>query len=170
MPSPYEADSMTNKERRDYTFARARDAAFDAIHRLWERRRNEGMTQKDIVLAIDRQPAWVSRSLRGPGNWTLRTISDLALALRGEIEIKVHALEDHELPNYHAYAEYGSDDLDYQESSSVEEQIAIEETGPELNRQSIIDDPTLLLDDTSRRQDAVGGEENQVRITVLEPA
>jgi hypothetical protein len=58
--------------------------------------------------AIGRDTAWVSRSLRGPGNWTLRTLGELVEALNGEIEIKIHALEDSPSTNsnYHAYAGY----------------------------------------------------------------
>ena len=92
----------------DFGFARARDLAFDAIHTLWRRRQGEGMRQTHIVEAIGRDPGWVSRNLRGPGNWTLRTIGELVEALNGEIEIIVHAKEDPpEHPaNYSAYSGY----------------------------------------------------------------
>jgi hypothetical protein len=97
-----------HRDRADYGFARARDLAFDAVQSLWRRRRSQGMKQIDIARALDREPAWVNRSLRGPGNWTLRTFGELVEALNGEIDISVHALED-PLPtavNYHAYAGY----------------------------------------------------------------
>ncbi len=99
---------MTPEERRDYGFARVRDIAFDAIQVLWRRRKAAGMKQTDIARAIRRHPTWVSRSLRAPGNWTLRTIGELAEALDGEVEIIVHAMED-PAPvrrNYSAYDEY----------------------------------------------------------------
>jgi DNA-binding phage protein len=92
----------------DYGFARARDLAFDAAHSLWRVRRSNGMKQVDIAKALGRSPSWVNRSLRGPGNWTLRTFGELVEALGGEIEIHVHPLEA-PLPipvNYHAYAGY----------------------------------------------------------------
>ena len=82
------------EDRRDYGFARARDLAFDAVQSLWRRRRDQGMKQLDIAKAIDRQPAWVSRNLRGPGNWTMRTLGELVEALNGEIEITVRGVED----------------------------------------------------------------------------
>ena len=108
MTSPSNLAAMTPRERGDYGFARARDIAFDAVQTLWRRRRSEGMRQTDIVKAIGRQPAWVSRNLRAPGNWTLRTIGELIEALDGELEIIAHPLE--ELPekprNYSAYAGY----------------------------------------------------------------
>src|SRR5947209_3442647 len=97
-----------HRDRADYGFARARDLAFDAVQSLWRRRRSEGIKQIDIAKALDREPAWVNRSLRGPGNWTLRTFGELVEALNGEVDISVHALED-PLPialNYHAYAGY----------------------------------------------------------------
>jgi hypothetical protein len=66
------------------------------------------MKQIDIAKAIGRSPSWINRSLRGPGNWTLRTFGELVEALNGEIEIAVHAVEDPlpAPPNYDAYAEY----------------------------------------------------------------
>jgi hypothetical protein len=102
------AADLSPRERRDYGFARVRDIAFDAIQTLWRRRHGEGMKQTDIVRAIGRQPAWVSRNLRAPGNWTLRTIGELAEALGGEVEIIVHAMEDPPAPrrNFTAYDEY----------------------------------------------------------------
>jgi hypothetical protein len=66
------------------------------------------MQQIDVAKAIGRDRAWVSRNLRGPGNWTLRTIGELVEALDGELEIRVYGMED-PLPvktNYHAYAGY----------------------------------------------------------------
>ena len=68
------------------------------------------MTQKDLAAKIGRDPAWISRKLHGPGNWTLRTIGAFVVALNGEIEIKVHALEDPpEILSNHpsAYEGYG---------------------------------------------------------------
>jgi hypothetical protein len=46
--------------------------------------------------------------LRGPGNWTLRTIGELVEALNGELEITVHAKEDppERRTNYSAYSGY----------------------------------------------------------------
>src|SRR5579864_6387916 len=99
---------LAPRELANYGYARARDLAFDAIHALWRRRQQEGMRQLDVVRAIDRDRAWVSRNLRGPGNWTLRTIGELVEALNGELEIVVHAREDapEKLSNYSAYAGY----------------------------------------------------------------
>jgi hypothetical protein len=100
---------LTPRELEAFGFARARDVAFNAVRELWKRRRGQGMTQKDLAAKIGRDPAWVSRKLQGPGNWTLRTIGAFVVALNGEIEIKIHDLEElsNDRPNYSgAYEEY----------------------------------------------------------------
>jgi hypothetical protein len=108
MPSQSDLIALSPKERREYGFARIRDAAFDAVSSLWARRQNEGMTQGDISSAIDGDPGWVSKNLRGPGNWTMKTFGALVEALDGEVLITVRAAND-PLPlksNYHAYVDY----------------------------------------------------------------
>ncbi len=97
------------RNRADYGFARARDLAFDAVQSLWRKRQQSGMKQMDIAIALGRDPAWVNRVLRGPGNWTLRTIGELMEALNGELEISAHGLEEaiSPAPNYDAYVDYG---------------------------------------------------------------
>jgi hypothetical protein len=109
MSSQSDLTSLTPDERRDYGFARVRDAAFDSVCSLWARRQAEGMTQADLAAAIDADTGWVSKNLRGPGNWTMRTFGALVEAMRGEAQIRVRAVED-PLPmtNYHAYIDYES--------------------------------------------------------------
>jgi hypothetical protein len=94
MTSRSELRPLTQREQGDYGFARVRDQAFDAVQALWRRRQSEGMRQKDIAAFLGRKPAWVSRNLSAPGNWTLRTFGEFMQALGGEAEIQVHALED----------------------------------------------------------------------------
>jgi hypothetical protein len=108
MPANSKIKSMKPKDLRNYGHARARDLAFDAVQSLWRKRRAEGMKQSDLSNILDCEPAWISRNLRGPGNWTLRTFGALVQALRGDIEISVRAIEEPiSLPrNYHAYAGY----------------------------------------------------------------
>jgi hypothetical protein len=69
------------------------------------------MTQSQLADALGGDAGWLSRNLRGPGNWTLRTVGRLVDALDGEVEFKVHGLEDPlpAQPNYHAYADYGQE-------------------------------------------------------------
>jgi transcriptional regulator with XRE-family HTH domain len=102
---------MTSKSSRrhsdlsDYGFARVRDMAFDAVHALWRRRQASGVEQKQLAEKIKCSPARLNRTLRGPGNWTLRTFGELVEALDGEAEIRVFGLEDpvEHLKNYDAY-------------------------------------------------------------------
>lgn len=101
-------DVLNPHELEAYGFALVRDAAFDAVRELWHRRQAEGMTQKDLAERIGRDPAWVSRYLKGPGNWTLRTFGAFVIALRGEAEINVFGLEDQIIgtQNSDAYSGY----------------------------------------------------------------
>jgi hypothetical protein len=108
MPTQSELTHLPPKERRDYGFLRVRDAAFDAVSALWDRRQREGMTQAQITEEIDADAGWVSRNLRGPGNWTMKTFGAFVEALNGEVQISIRAAED-PLPvitNYHAYVDY----------------------------------------------------------------
>ena len=90
---------------RDIGFARARDIVFDAVHELWRKRRASGFTKRKIAETLDRDPAWVSRALSGPGNWTLRTFGELVEALDGHIEVKVLPREEIVESNYDFHAE-----------------------------------------------------------------
>lgn len=114
MTSQSNLPDLPSKERAEYGFARAKDLAFDAVYALWRRRQKEGMKQIDLAQAIGRQPATVSRNLRGPGNWTLRTLGEYVEALNGELEITVHAVEDAlgTPSNYHAYVDYGQTSIE----------------------------------------------------------
>ena len=94
MSSNYSLPPMDLRDSLNYGFERARSVAFDAVYALWLRRQAEGMTQADLAKAIGRDEGWVSRTLSGPGNWTLRTIGTLVQGLNGELDITVHAMED----------------------------------------------------------------------------
>lgn len=78
----------------DYGFTRLRDQVFDAVTALWRRRKAEGLTQREIAERIGRDPAWVSRHLAAPGNWTLHAVGELIAGMQGEAEIKIAARED----------------------------------------------------------------------------
>lgn len=108
MKSDFAVSAMNPRDRANYGFARVRDAAFDAVLSLWRRRQSEGWKQADLADILNRDRSWVSRNLRGPGNWTLRTFGELVEALNGEAEITVHALEEplHPAPNFDAYIGY----------------------------------------------------------------
>ena len=88
------SENRASRERADYGFARLSGEIFDAVLALWRRRRAEGLTQREIAERIGRDPGWVSKTLRAPGNWTLRTAGELIQALEGEAEIHIAARED----------------------------------------------------------------------------
>lgn len=99
---------LTPEQRAEYGIARAKSIAFDAVHELWRRRRAEGKTQADLAKVLGKDEGWLSKNLRGPGNWTIKTLGELVEALDGDLEIVLHALEDPlpVLKNHHAYAGY----------------------------------------------------------------
>jgi hypothetical protein len=86
--------SLAKRDLAEFGVARLRDQVFGAVLALWRRRKAEGWTQKKVAEMIGRDPAWVSRNLRAPGNWTLQTAGELIQGLDGEAEISICALED----------------------------------------------------------------------------
>lgn len=92
---------------------RARDAAFDAVRGLWLRRKKEGLQLKQLADRIGRNVTWLSPALRGPGNWTMRTLGELVAGLDGEVVISVRALEDPQVPppNYDAWADFDHEEI-----------------------------------------------------------
>jgi transcriptional regulator with XRE-family HTH domain len=134
MTSPSKQPEMANRERAEYGVARAKHIAFDAVCALWRRRQNEGMRQLDIAEFTGQSPSTVSRNLRGPGNWTLRTLGQYVEALDGELEIIVHAIEDPPSMrgNYNAYEDFEP-----------------EHNKAESGRATPIDDTSLLVTTTT---------------------
>ena len=106
-----ESQELAKRDLAEYGVARFRDLIFDAVLTLWRRRQSEGWTQRRVANLIDRDPAWVSRNLSAPANWTLRTAGELIQALEGEAEIGIYALEDplQNPENFDAYDGYSSD-------------------------------------------------------------
>lgn len=51
-----------------------------------EEAERRGITKKDLAVALDRDPAQITRWLSNPSNMTLDTISDILLAMDAEIE------------------------------------------------------------------------------------
>lgn len=108
MTLPSVLDPMAQADRAIYAIGRVRNAAFDAVQNLWRRRKAQGWTINKLATIMEKDPAVVCRTLKGPGNWRLQTFAEFVDALDGEVEISVHALED-PLPilrNHHAYAGY----------------------------------------------------------------
>lgn len=75
MSSPLDLDPF------DQAYAYFARAVRDALQRTFEEETKTGLTQKDIADTLDIDPALVSRRLNGPGNITLRTLSDLYTAM-----------------------------------------------------------------------------------------
>jgi transcriptional regulator with XRE-family HTH domain len=100
--------SSDKRVRREYAVARARDIAFDAVLRLWRKRKATGMQQADLAEILGREKGWVSKQLKGPGNWTLRTMAELVEALDGELEIQAFGREEpvDSRTNHDAYSGY----------------------------------------------------------------
>jgi transcriptional regulator with XRE-family HTH domain len=105
---------LKGRDLEEYGAARIRNEAFEQVCLLWERRKKDGWTQKQLAEKIGRDPGWVSRTLSAPGNWTLRTIGAFTQGLNGEADIKVVALEDAvDSPgNFDAYEDYVTRDVD----------------------------------------------------------
>lgn len=121
--------------RMDYGFARARDLAFDAVQELWRKRQSTGLTQIDLAKKLGKDAGWLSKKLKGPGNWTLRTLGEMVEALDGELEIRVFPLEEplHPARNFDAYAmKTASGDEFIKPNPPVQ-------TGSKLNRQFSIE-------------------------------
>jgi transcriptional regulator with XRE-family HTH domain len=102
------AAPLSGRALEEYGAERIRNEFFEQVCLLWERRKAEGWTQKQLADEIGRDPAWVSRNLSAPGNWTARTMGAFVQGLKGEVEVRLFALEDpvHPPSNYDAYYDY----------------------------------------------------------------
>ncbi len=88
---------------------RARDTVYDAVQELWRLREDSGWTQRQLAEALGRDPAWVSRALSGPANWTVRTIGEMVEVLDGILEVKVFPRETYQdTHNYDIYDDWKS--------------------------------------------------------------
>lgn len=63
-----------------YFQARNRNRFYDVIVRNF---RESGLSQAELARRLGKRPEVVCRLLGAPGNWTLDTVSDLALAING---------------------------------------------------------------------------------------
>lgn len=103
--SAFDPASFSKEERADLAARFAQQAAHEAIYQLWLRRKEEGWKQKSLGERIGRNVTWISRTLSGPGNWTLKSLGEMAEALDAEVEIRVTPREEIHAPNFDAYAE-----------------------------------------------------------------
>jgi transcriptional regulator with XRE-family HTH domain len=118
---------MHPAELREFGLMRVRDTAFSAVQKLWLRRKDEGLTQKDLASRLGRDRGWVSKNLRGPGNWTFRIFGEFVQALDGEAEIEVFALEDpvSNPQNFNAYEKYAKTPVAFKPTLSPAADVAV---------------------------------------------
>jgi hypothetical protein len=100
---------LKGRDRENYGFARIRDVAYDAVQELWRQRKVEGWSQVRLAANIGRDTGWLSRYLRGPGNWTFRTFGALVEGLDGVVEIRVRSAESVKSDNNDVYSDYDGD-------------------------------------------------------------
>ena len=108
MTSTLRIDPISQSEIEDYGQVRVRDQAFNAVQKLWRRRKAAGMKQSDLAAKLNWDPAVVSKKLSGPANWTFKTFGALVEALDGEADIDIFGKEDvvTELRNHRAYDDF----------------------------------------------------------------
>jgi len=119
MSSLYEIWPLTAEQRASFGVDRIKMLAFEAVHKLWARRKAEGRTQSQLAATLGRDEGWLSRNLRGPGNWTMKTFGEMIEALDGDVEIVVRGIEDprvdrsndHAYAGYDDYRSYNADDI-----------------------------------------------------------
>jgi transcriptional regulator with XRE-family HTH domain len=74
------------KKSVDYSAQAAmRDFVRDLIHRM----DRQGMTQSKLAEVIDASPAYVSKVMRGEANFTLETMTKLAMATDGRLRVQI---------------------------------------------------------------------------------
>jgi transcriptional regulator with XRE-family HTH domain len=113
MSSQLQLKPLEPKELAEYGIARVKDIAFEAVLELWSIRESEGLTQKMLADRIGCDDTSISRSFRGPANWTFKTFGRLVQGLRGSVRIIIDPLEE-PVPggsNFDAY-----DELDWDAS------------------------------------------------------
>lgn len=135
--SAFDPASFSREERADLAARFAQQAAHEAIYQLWLRRKEEGWKQKSLGERIGRNVTWISRTLSGPANWTLKSLGEMAEALDAEVEIRVTPREEIHAPNFDAYAEARA-----KQSTRLEAQAAASRTWGGIRQLSA--EPRLL--------------------------
>jgi hypothetical protein len=68
----------------DQAYAQFSSHVREAIRRTFEQEMLNGLTQREMAETLDVDEALISRRLNGPGNITLRTLSDVFVAMGRE--------------------------------------------------------------------------------------
>ncbi len=91
------------KSKRDIAYYRQRfkNRVFEELLRFFvQEAERTGVTKRDLAIALDKDPAVISRIFKEPGNLTLETISDILLALDAEAEPpQIIRFEERAIPN-----------------------------------------------------------------------
>jgi transcriptional regulator with XRE-family HTH domain len=74
----------------------ARVQVASAVWALWDRlRREHGVDQQWLADRMGKDKSWVSRLLKGPGNWTLDTVGEILEAMGGRITlVEAHTYDE----------------------------------------------------------------------------
>ena len=84
-----------------YERQRLRTRLFETVLEVFVARyESEGFTRSDLANILGKDPAQITRLLKGPGNWTIDTISDLMAALRAELTLDRRLFEHIPKPNF----------------------------------------------------------------------
>lgn len=95
-----------------YSCQRLKTKLFEAVLDAFvERCRRDNFSKADLAAVMRRDPAQITRWLKGPGNWELRTVSDLMRALRADVHIHCVLFEDIRSNDEH---ELARDEIEFQ--------------------------------------------------------
>jgi transcriptional regulator with XRE-family HTH domain len=79
---------LVNRTRKSVDY-RAQAAMRDFVRDLIERMDRQGLSQAKLAEAIDASPAYVSKVMRGDVNFTLETMTKLAMATGGRVRVDI---------------------------------------------------------------------------------
>lgn len=83
---PTKAPSKITEEDKGYARATTRLIVAQAIWKTWEKiQQEENLDQQWLADRLGKNKSQISRLMKGPGNWTLDTVSDLLEALESRI-------------------------------------------------------------------------------------
>ncbi|NOG72908.1 hypothetical protein [Roseicella sp. DB1501] len=86
---------MTGHPNKEHFRQRQRNRLYEAVVKAIEAAAAErGVRRKDIAETLGKEPSQISRTLAGPGNWSIDTVSDLLFAIDAEMDFDVVRFED----------------------------------------------------------------------------
>lgn len=74
------------KQRDSYWVEKAKLDFSVALNRLFEK---SGMSQKELAKKLDTSPAYITKVFRGDANFTIETMTKLARAVNGQLQIDI---------------------------------------------------------------------------------